>query len=186
MATAARWTADMVRALPDDPRNRYEVVDGVLLVTPAPAGRHQWVISRFVIELGRYLGSLGLDELLFLSPADISWAHDVLVQPDIFVLAEPMKQGWAEAKSLLLAIEVLSPSTRGADRGRKRAAYQRYNVGTYWIVDPDARAVEIWHPRDETPEIVKSTLHWRVSPDAPALSINLPRLFERLPGLPDR
>ena len=108
MRTAQRrWTARMVRDLPDD-GNRYEVVDGVLLVTPAPSSPHQNVITRLVVALGNYLAQSGRMDALFTSPADISWALDVLVQPDIFVVAPDEVSGdWSPFKTLLLAVEVL-------------------------------------------------------------------------------
>ena len=98
MALATRWTAEMVRALPDD-GNRYEVVDGVLLVTPSPARRHQGVLGRLQLALGNYLKSLGLADALIASPADISWAGDILVQPDLFVVAPTeAREAWPGIK----------------------------------------------------------------------------------------
>ena len=179
--TERRWTAQMVRELPDD-GNRYEVVDGVLLVTPAPRGRHQAVLMQFIGRLWEYLKPLGRTGCLFTSPADISWAADVLVQPDLFVLApEDVSDDWATAKHLQLVIEILSPSTRRADRVTKRAAYQRYGVGTCWIVDADAANVEVWHPGDASPAEVRDVLRWQVSPGSPVLEIGLPELFGSLP-----
>ncbi len=85
-------------------------------------------------------------------------------------------------KTLLLAIEILSPSSARADRVIKRRLYQEHGVATYWIVDIDAQMVEVWHPEDERPEIVTETLTWRVAPKAPGMSIELGELFA---GLPD-
>ena len=120
MAAPIYYTADMVRALPDD-GNRYQTVHGELLVTPAPWADHQWVLGRLHLALGNYLKRCAVGEICF-SPADISWAPDVLVQPDLFVV--PVKEArtfdWSRIKTLLLAIEVLSPSTRRYDRFTKR------------------------------------------------------------------
>ena len=182
MPTAARdWTAQMVRELPED-GNRYEVVGGVLLVTPSPARPHQAAITQLMAPLIKYLEPLGHLPTLYVSPSDISWAPDVLVQPDIFVVApDEVTADWSAVKTLLLAIEVLSPSTRRHDRVTKRAAYECFGVATYWIVDHEARAVEVWHPGDATPEIVTGVLRWQIAPDAPVLEIALPELFARLP-----
>src|SRR5699024_459180 len=84
MAVPVYFTADMVRALPDD-GNRYEVVYGELLVTPAPRPFHQILVKRLSYALEGYLRSRPIGELLT-SPADISWGPDVLVQPDVFVV----------------------------------------------------------------------------------------------------
>ena len=55
---------------------------------------------------------------------------------------------------------------------------------TDWIVDPQRRVVEVWHPGDELPELVTGTLRWRCAAEAPELEIPLPELFARLPGPP--
>jgi Uma2 family endonuclease len=81
----------------------------------------------------------------------------------------------------MLAVEVISPSSARADRLTKRRLYQRRGVATYWIVDADARLVEVWHPGDDRPEIVTDLLRWRVAPDAEELVIDLAELFEGLP-----
>src|SRR5207249_541449 len=134
------YTADMVRALPDD-GHRYETVHGELLVTPAPGLEHQYVVLELAARLRDYLRIRPVGHVL-ISPADISWAPDVLVQPDVFVtaVAEARTFDWQQIKTLLLAIEVLSPSTSRYDRFTKRRLYQEYGVPWYWIVDIDGRA----------------------------------------------
>ena len=116
--TAERWTAEMVRALPDD-RNRYEVIDGELLVTPAPSAPHQRAVSLLLFRLMTYLQGQTWAEVLT-SPADISFHEDMLVQPDLFVvpIGPDRRRGrhWTDIRALLLAIEVLSPSTRSEER----------------------------------------------------------------------
>ncbi len=81
-ATAGRWTAEMVRALPDDGK-RYEVIAGELLVTPAPRPQHQEILCRLVDHLRPYLRVTGAPVHAFFSPADISWDEDTLVQPGL-------------------------------------------------------------------------------------------------------
>jgi Uma2 family endonuclease len=174
---AGYWTADMVRALPED-GTRYEVVYGELLVTPAPAVPHQVVIRRLMLGLAEYLEPLGLGHTLFFSPADISWGPDTLVQPDLFVMAPTdVSEKWTTFKSLRLAVEVLSPSSRRSDRVVKRKLYQERGVATYWIVDPDARLVEAWTPASLVAAQVRDELRWRVEAAAPELVIPVGRLF---------
>jgi Uma2 family endonuclease len=74
----------MVRALPED-ENRFEVVRGELLVTPAPRAWHQEVIRRLTTRLSAYLDVDRAGHLV-ISPADVSWGPDTLVQPDLFVV----------------------------------------------------------------------------------------------------
>src|SRR5438105_15905599 len=79
MAAPVYYTADMVRALPDD-GNRYEVVYGELLVTPAPRPWHQVLVHRLSVAIELYLRIEPMGTVLT-APADISWGPDVLVQP---------------------------------------------------------------------------------------------------------
>jgi len=75
-----RWTVERVRALPDD-GNRYELVDGELVVTPAPGGLHREAIQALVIRMEPWLRETRIGRLLF-SPADISLGEDEILQPD--------------------------------------------------------------------------------------------------------
>jgi len=183
MAAPASWTAEMVRAIPDD-RNRYEVVDGELLVTPAPTWRHQRAVLRLAAPLDAYVESLGFAEVL-VSPADVELDYQGLVQPDVFVqglVAGRLAGRWNAGAPLLLVVEVLSPSTSRADRITKRARYQRAGIPECWIVDLDARAVERWRPLDERPEVLSESLEWRPTRDAAPLVIDLAALFARIHG----
>lgn len=106
-----------------------------------------------------------------------------LVQPDLFVT--PLVEGrhprtWQEVRALLLALEVLSPSSARADRQIKRRRYQRYGVPDYWIVDLDARLVERWRPADERPEILAERLEWQPATGLSPLPIDLPQLFAEI------
>jgi Uma2 family endonuclease len=178
---ARRWTAQMVRELPDD-GNRYEVVHGVLLVTPAPGWRHQIVLGRLHARLRAYLEPLGLGDTVLFSPADISWDEQTLVQPDLFVYpAGEMSGDWATIKTLLLAVECLSPSSVRADRVIKRRLYQEKLVNVYWVLDIDAASVDVWRPQDARPETVTDVLRWQVAPDAPVFELDLRELFGNLP-----
>jgi Uma2 family endonuclease len=180
---APSWTVEQVLALPDD-GNRYEVVDGELLVTPAPAFRHQDAILALVRRIEPFVrsGSVGH---LSISPADLELDERTLVQPDIFVFELPggkRPDRWKEIRDILLAVEVLSPSTARADRQVKRLRYQRYGIPEYWIVDLDARLVERWTPEDQRPEVLHEALSWQPTSRGPALTLDLPALFRELLG----
>jgi Uma2 family endonuclease len=178
---ARRYTVQEVLAFPED-GNRYELIHGELLVSPAPMLRHQRVVQRLFLALVDYLKPLGLGETVYCVDADISWGDDTLVQPDLFVAApEELSARWDTVKTLLLAIEVLSPRSGRADRVLKRGAYQENRVATYWIVDHEAGLVEVWRPDDARPLVVTDALAWRVRPDAPELRLELATLWEGLP-----
>lgn len=177
MAAPTYWTAEMVRQLPDD-GNRYEVVYGELLVTPAPRLGHQLLVSRLSVAIAKYLEHEPVGVLLT-SPADISWGRDVLVQPDVFVVTrEEAKSGeWSRIRSLLLVVEVLSPSTTRADRFTKRRRYQEAGVPLYWIVDGADQRVEEWTPDAEFPVIETERLVWRPAGAGVSFMLELVELF---------
>jgi Uma2 family endonuclease len=177
MAAPVYYSADMVRALPDD-GNRYETVHGELLVTPAPRLTHQRIVVRLTVALDDYVRRHQVGEVLA-SPADISWGPDILVQPDLFVapLAETRTGDWSRVRTLLLAIEVLSPSTARADRFTKRRLFQEVGVPLYWIVDPDTQVTEVWTPAAAFPSVERETLVWHPAGSAEPFTLALEELF---------
>jgi Uma2 family endonuclease len=126
-----------------------------------------------------YLRGTGAGRLL-VSPADLALGEDEILQPDLFVVPASLPRGfraWSEVTSLLLAVEILSPSTARYDRTLKRRRYQRGGVPEYWIVDPNARVIERWRPNDERPEMASEILEWRPRAESPPLLLDLPPLF---------
>lgn len=179
--TLQRWTAAQVRKLPDD-GNRYEVVDGELLVTPAPRFDHQEAVARLWQVLDQYVTGSGIGHAT-ISPADVELDPHTLVQPDVFVvkLVDGRRpRNWPDLQGLVLAAEVLSPSSARADRTVKRRRYQRAGIAEYWVVDVDARLVERWRPGDARPEILTDELTWQPDPAREPLRINLPDYFARV------
>ena len=184
-AQHTEWTVDLVRALPDD-GNRYEVIDGELYVTPAPSVAHQRAVVELRYLVGPYVNAHGIGEAL-IAPADVVvYGPRKFVQPDLFVVplvnGTPMR-AWTDVGRLLLAVEVLSPSTEHTDRGRKRILYAEKGVPEYWLVDTDARAIERRRPNDPVVEVLTESIEWTPDPDAPALIIDLPRYFDRVHGI---
>jgi Uma2 family endonuclease len=177
MATPAYYTADMVRQLPED-ENRYEVVHGELLVTPAPRFDHQLLVNRLAVAIANYLAQEPVG-IVLTSPADISWARDVLVQPDVFVVPhdEARSREWSRIRSLLLVVEVLSPTTARADRFTKRRRYQEAGVPLYWIVDDAEQRAEVWTPDAELPVIEAERLVWRPAGAGSPFVLELAELF---------
>ena len=120
--------------------------------------------------------------MVLTSPADISWGEDVLVQPDVFVV--PLEQAkaldWKAVRDLLLVAEVLSPSTPRHDRFTKRRRYQEARVPLYWIVDGDARQVEVWTPRDAFPRIERDRLLWQPERARAPFTLPLQELFRAI------
>lgn len=176
-----RWTPEQVRALPDD-GNRYELIGGTLLVTPAPRGVHQVAAFELAKLLDQSLASSGLGHVL-LSPADISLGEEEILQPDVFVYQTTTGArlaDWGDITQLLLVVEVLSPSSAQYDRVLKRRRYQRAGVPEYWIVDCDARLIERWRPGDDRPEITESTISWTLPGSDSQFELDVAAFFASL------
>lgn len=178
------WSVDELCALPDD-GNRYEVVDGELLVTPAPSWMHQEAIGLLYQRLAPYADATGLRCII--APAQVAFSARRSVEPDLFVV--PRLDGrpatsFADVGRLLLAVEVVSPSSARADRYVKRRLYQSEAVAEYWVIDAEHRFVERWRPGDDEPEVVTEALRWAPREGAEALVIALPPYFMRVHGEP--
>ena len=178
---ARRYTVADLLAFPED-GNRYELIRGELFVSPTARPRHQEVIRRLVVRLSLFLDQQAPQWRLVPSPADISWDDETLVQPDLFVVpAAQASNDWSTYQDLVLAVEVISPSSRRADRVEKRRLYQERGIGTYWIVDHESEIVEVWRPGDDRPEVVTDQLRWSVGLETQDLVIRLAELFGNLP-----
>ena len=128
------WTVDDLDQLPDDGL-QYELLDGLLLVTPAPIPVHQRAARElFLLPHGACPPELEV----FFAPLD--WRPDrrTSLQPDLLVIAKDAIGPKNITEPLALAVEVLSPSTRRKDSVLKRSKYEDAGVASYWIIDPDA------------------------------------------------
>jgi Uma2 family endonuclease len=137
--------ADDLAAIPDD-GHRYELIDGTLIVTPAPSWRHQRAVARLLRTLMDAVTDDGLEVLA--APFDVRLADDTVLQPDVLVcrVADLTQRNLPVAP--LLAIEVLSPSTRLVDLNLKRARYEAAGCDSYWVVDPTEPSITAWALRD--------------------------------------
>lgn len=129
---AGEWTVDDVDLLPDDGL-QYELLDGMLLVTPAPTLWHQRALGRIFTLL---LSACPPGYEVLMAPLD--WRPDRLtsLQPDVLVVRNEAVRGGDIGSAMVLAVEVLSPSTSRKDRILKRSRYEEAGVGSYWLVDP--------------------------------------------------
>ena len=156
MGTKLKLTYQDYVLLPDDGK-RYEILDGDLYVTPSPTARHQEVSFNLALAMGQYVKTHGLGKVLA-SPLDVILADDSIAQPDLLFVSNerlPIVRDWVHGAPDLV-IEILSPGTRDRDRTLKRHLYARHGVRELWLVDPEARSVEI-HTLDPTTESVPRT-----------------------------
>ena len=133
---SVEWTVDDLDLLPDDGL-QYELLDGILLVSPAPTRRHQRAAARLFALLQQ--GCPPDLEVLF-APLDWRPENRTSLQPDVLVLGNQDLESTA-AESMILAVEVLSPSTRRKDMILKRSKYEDEGVPSYWLVDPRAPSI---------------------------------------------
>lgn len=139
MPASGEWTVDDLDRLPDDGL-RYELVDGVLLVSPSPKVLHQLGLTRLVVAL-----STGApDELRVLAaPLDVTFSRTRRLQPDIVVVHADQTKGLTLQGIPLLAVEVLSPTTQATDTTLKRHVFEQAGVPSYWLLDPDDRSLTV-------------------------------------------
>ena len=129
---------------PDD--ERYELLDGELVMVPAPSLGHQRVDIRLGALLHVFVNERNLGEV-FSAPCDVVLSETDVVQPDLLFVSNERAHILFNSANIRgapdLVIEILSPSTANRDRTRKRALYAQYGVPEYWLVDPDARTVTV-------------------------------------------
>ena len=180
-AFSRQWTADDLQDMPDDGQ-RYEVIDGELFVTPSPSADHQRALRDLFRRLDEYVERERVGEALF-SPSDITFSPRRAVQPDLFVV--PFVEGrrprqFREMKHLLLAAEVLSPSTARLDRVKKRALYREEGVEEFWIVDLDARMFERSTPADSRVDVLDVSLRWFPSGASTPFELDIADYFAKV------
>jgi Uma2 family endonuclease len=138
------WTYDDYAELPDD-GNRYEIVDGVLIMTPAPTPEHQDIVGMIYYYLVTYVKLAGFGRV-FPGPIDVELGPKQVFQPDVVVLLNAHLDRIASKKingAPDLMVEIASPSTAVYDRLTKYEKYAQAGIPEYWIVKPVARTVEV-------------------------------------------
>ncbi len=141
---ASKLTYEDYVTLPNDGR-RYEILDGVLAVSPSPRTLHQRVARRLLVALENWLQLHPIGEI-FIAPCDVILDRTTIVVPDLVFVARA-RAAIVTEKAIEgtpdLIVEILSKATERHDRGAKRKLYAQYGVERYWIVDADARSLEI-------------------------------------------
>lgn len=152
MTTASRlMTYDELRALPDDGQ-RYELIDGVLVVPAAPSLLHMNAIAHLWAEFLPYLTAHQLLNNFGSAPVDVRFSDRRVLQPD-FIYVSPERQHLLANRQYVdgapdLVIEVLSPSNRTFDLEEKYRIYEQEGVREYWVVDPGAETLTIFLLQD--------------------------------------
>jgi len=174
-----RWTEQEFYAARDaaPAGERWELVDGDVLVTPSPHWSHQSIVTQLVVLLNAYVRGQQLGAV-FAAPLDVKLEPGMVTQPDVLVVPRgQLRSDEYFVRSLLLAVETLSPSSAQFDRVVKRPHYQRKRVAEYWIVDRESRTFERWQPDDERPAILSETLVWHPTGATEPLTLDIPTFF---------
>lgn len=139
MPLTGEWTVDDLALIPDDGL-RYELVDGVLLVSGSPSVRHQIAL----VGLLHALHAVAPPDLRVLpAPLGITFSRTRQLQPDVLVLTRVQTTGTDVEGVPLLAVEVLSPGTRATDLTLKRHVLEQGGVPSYWLLDPEVPSLTV-------------------------------------------
>jgi len=170
-SSAARFTYQDHIALPES-ATRHEILDGKLYVTAAPRVNHQRVALDLAATMRALARQHGLGEVV--GPVTIHVHDELVFEPDlVFVPSE--RSAIIDPEGDVhgvpdLVVEILSPSTRSYDRNLKRQHYLDAGVPELWLVDIDARSVEVWRPGSDQAERLDDAVTWRVG----ELTLELP------------
>lgn len=162
---AKKLTFEAWQALPET-KQRYEIVDGVLIMPPAPTAGHQWIMFEISVRLRSFVNERDLGVVLP-APVDLLIQREPLRtrQPDILYLSAERSgvRGLAQLRDLQvlevapdLVVEVLSPSNTRRDIDDRLADYRRIGVMECWLVSPEAETIEVRQlsaEGDSTPDI---------------------------------
>jgi Uma2 family endonuclease len=188
MTISERWTSADLDLFPDDPRLRYEIIDGELYVSKAPHWHHQLVADRISRALGNWNDGAASGEVA--SGPGIILDDDSNLIPDVIWISRArLAQALGPDGKLHalpeLVIEILSPGKQNIQRDResKPLVYARQGVQEYWIVDWVGRTIEIYQLA-ATALVLATTLHpgdTLTSPLLPGFTLLIARVFAGLP-----
>lgn len=137
-AAGQLFTVGDLDRMPDDGR-RYELVDGVLIVSPAQQVPHQLVLAELIVVLHG-----ACSPGLFVVPGPgVRMSADTELIPDLVVMRQDQLSAPRVTRPPLLAVEIQSPSTALFDLNTKKAVYERFSIGSYWVVVPDVDQPEL-------------------------------------------
>jgi len=139
------WTYEAYAALPDD-GGRYEIVQGVLIMSPAPTPEHQSVLGEIYSYLRECIQLTGRG-LVYMGPLDVELSERNVFQPDVMVVLKEhidrlQKKHFVGAPDL--AVEIISPSSATYDRLTKYDTYEQAGIPEYWLVNPKRRTIEVF------------------------------------------
>jgi Uma2 family endonuclease len=178
-ASPYTWTYSEYARFPDD-GNRYEVIDGEVLVTPAPSPNHQHVLATLMLALRPYVERHELGIVLY--DVDLLFATGQFLRPDLVFVPADRRSGISDRGVEVapgLVIEVQSPTSSAIDRVKKPRRYGDFGVPEYWVLDPADGAVWIWRfaAGARQPERATGRFAWQPDGSVEALQLDTADLF---------
>jgi Uma2 family endonuclease len=179
-----RFRYEDYQTLPESMSTRYELLDGALIMVPAPNPSHQRVSRNLGFILMVFVQERKLGEI-FYSPVDVVLGQGddrEIVQPDLLFIAKAQSHIVTTEEiqgAPALVVEILSPGTEVRDRGYKKVLYGRYGVQEYWIVDPRTQLAEVYVPDVEGFQLSRQYMRDQTltSPLLPDLQVALAEVF---------
>ncbi|MDT8369675.1 MAG: Uma2 family endonuclease [Longimicrobiales bacterium] len=173
------WTYDEYARLPDD-GNRYEVIDGEVLVTPSPSPTHQHILTNLLIALRIYVEREELGVVL--PDVDLLFQEGHFLRPDLLFVPDAGRGGITSRgveTTPGLVVEILSPSSGSIDRVKKPRRYRDFGVPEYWVLDPEERAAWVWRFAEGRTEAerVEERVVWRPEGASDTLELSIEELF---------
>ena len=156
MVTQTKLTYQDYANTPDD--ERYELIDGVLIMVPAPNIAHQGSHASLGSLMWSFVRQHSLGRVFF-APTDVVLSDTDVVQPDVLFISKERQHIITEANiqgAPDLVVEILSPSTSRRDWREKRDLYAEHGVNEYWVVDTANRVVYVMLLKDAVLEIVET------------------------------
>lgn len=184
VAKKIKFTYEDYKSLPESETKRYELLGGELIMVPSPSTYHQRISGRLWSILRTFVVRRKLGEV-FYAPLDIVLGEGEereVVQPDIFLIFKERAKIIAEEEirgAPDLVVEIISPGTEARDRHYKKTLYARHGVREYWIVDPEAKTIEVYTLGGEGFKLVKAYKADEIlkSPILPGLEVDLKEVF---------
>jgi len=151
-----KYTYEDYMKTPDD--ERYELIEGELLMTPSPNTFHQHICGKLFLYIAQYVLENNMGKVFF-APYDVVLGKENVFEPDIIFVSNENLDIITEANikgAPDLIIEVLSPSTAYRDLVKKKRIYAKFGVKEYWIVDPEEKTVELYVLKERQFDLKKS------------------------------
>ena len=121
----------------------YELIDGVVMMSPRPAGAHQMISGNLFSELRSILRGKGCVPLLEM---DLILADNNFI-PDLMVLCDDVKIDELKnyKKAPKIVVEIVSPSSTSRDCFVKRLKYETLGVAEYWLISPEEQCIDVFY-----------------------------------------